>query len=117
VLTLADVAAGLRSIRVPLVVDDLIPSGFADSPAPLGALVYRPTLYRRNRVARSSVRSWRADAKVRDLARFKLCKATLDSPVIDAAGAEIAALIRFPQQAKAGRGKFCRIRPGPRSQQ
>jgi hypothetical protein len=94
VLTLADVAAGLRPIAVPLV-DELAARGFADAPAPLGAVVYRPTLYRRNGVAWSSVRSWRADARGRDLARLKLCKAALDGAVIEAAAAEIVALMRL----------------------
>jgi hypothetical protein len=91
VLTLADIATGLRPIAVTLI-DELAARGFADAPAPLGALVYRPTLYRRNGVAWSSVRSWRADARGRDLTRLKLCKAALDGAVIEAAAAEIAAL-------------------------
>jgi hypothetical protein len=94
VLTLADVAADLRPIGIPIA-DDLAARGFADVPGPLGALVYHPTLYRRNGVAWSSVRSWRADAKGRDLARFKLCKAALDGAVIAAAAAEIAAVLQL----------------------
>ena len=81
-LTLGEIAAGLRPIGVLLVVD-FTARGFADAPALLGALVYRPTLYRRNGVPWSSVR---ADAKGRDLAHLKLGKATLDGAVIDAAG-------------------------------
>lgn len=63
--------------------------------SPLGALVYRPALYRRNAVAWASVRSWRADAKRADLAQLKLCKAGLDPAMIAAAAGEIAALIRL----------------------
>ena len=92
-LTLADVAGGLKLI-VPL---DPGAASTPDEPAtsPLGALVYRPTLYRRNDVAWASVRSWRADAKGRDLLALKRCKAALDQHLIGAAAGEIAALLQL----------------------
>jgi hypothetical protein len=64
-------------------------------PSPLGALAYRPALYRRHAVSWCSVRAWRADAKYADLARLKLCKAYVDPGIIAAAAGEIAALLRL----------------------
>lgn len=61
----------------------------------LGGLAWRPALYRRNAVSWCSIRAWRADAKRADLARLKLCKATVDPAMIAAAAGEIAGLLRL----------------------
>jgi hypothetical protein len=61
----------------------------------LGALAYRPVLYRRNAVAWCSVRAWRADAKRLDIARLKLCKRDPDPSVIAAGAAEISEQLRL----------------------
>ena len=72
------------------------PEPAPEAPAsPLGALAYRPALYRRNAVAWCSVRAWRADAKRADMARLKSCKAALDPVIIAAAAGEIAALLEL----------------------
>jgi hypothetical protein len=63
--------------------------------SPLGALAYRPALYRRNAVAWCSVRAWRTDAKRVDILRLKLCKRELDPSVITAAAAEISLQLRL----------------------
>ena len=89
---LAQLTAGLVYFLPPPAPDHTDASA-PDSP--LGGLMYRPTLYRRNAVSWVSVRSWRADAKGADLARLKLCKAAVDQRVIGAAAAEIAALLRL----------------------
>src|SRR5271156_3364925 len=91
-MSLADIAASLQPAR-----DADAATDFAQAapPAVLGGLVYRPTLYRRNAVAWAAVRHWRADAKTRDLTRFKLCKLGLDLAIIGAAADEIADLARL----------------------
>src|SRR5262249_25718880 len=48
-----------------------------------------------NDVAWASVRSWRADAKPRDLAAVRLCQTAVDPAVIGAAAEEIAAALRL----------------------
>jgi hypothetical protein len=68
----------------------------AEVPAsPLGGLVFRPALYRRNEVSWCSVRAWRSDLRRADMARFKLCKTRLEPEVIAAAAREIAELLRL----------------------
>lgn len=94
--TLADIALSLKPIAAPspatLPMAAAQPARAVAAVSPLGSLVYRPTLYRRNGVAWASVRSWRADAKMRDLVAFKRAKAAVDAAVIEAAAAEIAAV-------------------------
>jgi hypothetical protein len=84
--SLGEVTASLRWLGAP-------PAPAADRHSPLGGLVWRPALYRRNQVSWCSVRSWRADAKRADLARLKACKAALDADLIAAAAGELAELI------------------------
>jgi hypothetical protein len=89
---LAEVAAGLVYFVPPPA------PHYTDAPvpeSPLGGLALRPQVYRRNAVSWLSVRSWRADAKGVDLARLKLCKATVEQRVITAAAGEIVGLLRL----------------------
>jgi hypothetical protein len=94
-LTLVNVAAGLRPLTEP---PRAVPAdrdeGVVPAP-PLGRLVWRPAIYRRNGVAWCLVRSWRADLKRADVAALKSCKATVEPTVIAAAGREIAGTRRL----------------------
>ncbi|GGC68479.1 phosphoribosyltransferase [Chelatococcus reniformis] len=70
----------------------LNPGQPTDRPAPLGALVLRPTLYSRNGVTWASVRSWASRAKAEDIAALRAEKALPLSPVLAPAAEEVAEL-------------------------
>lgn len=69
-------------------------SAAAASPSPLGSLVARSGLYRRNGIAWASCRTWRRNAKTADIAILRAAKAELDPGIIAAAADELAELAR-----------------------
>jgi hypothetical protein len=88
---LEDMMVGLESFGFGAPEEPATPP---DEPSsPLGGLVYRPALYRRNAVSRVAVRSWRARARDADVMQLKRCKAAVDSAVIAAAAGEIARVL------------------------
>lgn len=62
---------------------------------PFGSLAARRAIYSRNSVAWISLRSWRKDAKRRDIRALKVAKETVDPVVITGAAAEVADLVKL----------------------
>jgi hypothetical protein len=67
----------------------------------LGALVYRPMVFRRNEVGWIAACAWRASAKADDIAALKRAKRELDRGLIDGAAKIVTGLVRQLQGDRA----------------